>query len=188
MPPRSRARPPPLKHRRVETSDVRLGTVSRPHCCARPPSAAQTSPFTETALLAVGVGSGTNREECLNPRGIGGTPRLSARSGCCEPIRGGAANRHLLTSNSLGGSVDRTEEVAGSSPASSILRSAGMWATPARIESPDIPGARAALQALAPEIAATAGDSGRAALGAGAALTRRHICSTVRTLVPRSAL
>jgi hypothetical protein len=76
----------------------------------------------DTALLAVGVGSGTNREECLNPRGIRGNPRVSVRSGHFEPVREGAANRELLTPKSVGGSVDRTQEVGGSSPPSSIAR------------------------------------------------------------------
>jgi hypothetical protein len=39
------------------------------------------------ALLAVGVGSGTNRQECLNARGIRGHPQLPAPSGAADRMR-----------------------------------------------------------------------------------------------------
>ena len=86
----------------------------------------------ETARIAVRVGSGTHREECLNPTGIRGNPGLSARSGRFEPVREGPANRSLLRLELVRGSLDRTQEVAGSSPASSISRSRCTWPTSAR--------------------------------------------------------
>jgi len=66
-------------------------------------------------------GSGSYRQECLNGTGIGEHRRASA------PFTGGrrpcecAANRRLLSPNSVGASVDRTQEVGGSSPPSSIV-------------------------------------------------------------------
>ena len=63
--------------------------------------------------------SGTNRKECLNRGGIRAYPRLSAASGASHPLLEAPANPQLLAPNSPGASLDRTQEVAGSSPASS---------------------------------------------------------------------
>jgi hypothetical protein len=101
--------------RTIWRSPIRGPTRARFRQRLRSSASAPVAPST-------GSVSGTHRQECLNPKEIRGYPPTCTRIGRLDRSYEWPAKPHVLTSDSRGERVDRTQEVAGPSPPSSIAR------------------------------------------------------------------
>jgi hypothetical protein len=106
------ARPCPRVARRDHRRGDRSYTDDR---CSPSSSTRRPTPLASRATLVQAL----HRQECLNPTGIRDHPRTVGPKHADPLLSKAPANRLLLALDLAGASLHRTQEVAGSSPASS---------------------------------------------------------------------